>query len=618
MENINREIAYGVWNVSGNFKELFGNSEIDGNKVTYSNGDIYAESITEEYENGVFLRKDKIKNVSDRQLTVNFARSVFNYDNSEFEVYTQYNIWQQESTGAWAKLNTTISAASESVRNTNEANPVIALWDNQVNRGMVFHLIPQSAWNMSVIRKHADLENQYVEVQIGIDSRNLAIKLNPGEELEFPEIIYYEIKNKTDLDCWKLHGYWLDKYPEKKLPVIYNTWLATYDFFDADNIKEIVVKAKELGCEYFVTDAGWFGSGSKRWAQSVGDWVENQTAGFCGRMEEVAEFVRENGMKFGLWFEPERALNTSDFYNAHPEYYIKSYVPYFGEFNYINFADDAALNYIYDAVSYQIRRCKIEFVKFDFNADMICCDSQDAYLSYFEGQKKFINRLKEEFPGLYIENCASGGERMHLENCKLYESFWTTDNQNIYDSMEIIKNTILRMPPQFQERWATIGTAKAATPKQEDLLYSVGDAAFKHLAGVNEGYIHAFLTGGPVGISFDLRKIEQPVFDRLKEHIEEFKKNRKFWQTARCRVLSDTESLFVLQFHNKDLSENVIQVFTKRHTQAGIRVYPALCESKTYTLPDGTKKNGKEISDEGVHIKINTLFDAPTITLKAE
>ena len=81
MQSINKEIAYGVWNVSGIFNEVYGQSEIDGNKITYTNGEIYAESVTEEYENGVFLRKDKIKNVSDRELTVNFACSVFNYDN---------------------------------------------------------------------------------------------------------------------------------------------------------------------------------------------------------------------------------------------------------------------------------------------------------------------------------------------------------------------------------------------------------------------------------------------------------------------------------------------------------------------------------------------------------
>ena len=150
------------------------------------------------------------------------------------------------------------------------------------------------------------------------------------------------------------------------------------------------------------------------------------------------------------------------------------------------------------------------------------------------------------------------------------------------------------------------------------MLYSVGDAAFKHIVGVNEGYIHAFLTGGPLGISFDLRKVDKPVLDRLKEHIESFKKNREFWQTARCRVLTDTESLFVLQFHNKDMSQNVVQVFTKRHTQAGIKVYPVLCDAKMYTLPDGSKKSGKAISDEGVYIKINTLYDAPVIELKAE
>ncbi|MBQ7039538.1 MAG: hypothetical protein IJN39_03115, partial [Clostridia bacterium] len=203
-------------------------------------------------------------------------------------------------------------------------------------------------------------------------------------------------------------------------------------------------------------------------------------------------------------------------------------------------------------------------------------------------------------------------------NCTMYDGFWTTDNQNIYDSMEIIKNTILRMPPQFHERWVTIGTAEKATPKQENLLYSIGDAAFKHIVGVNEKYVHAFLTGGPIGISFDLRKIDDAVFENLKAHIAEFKMSREFWKNARCRVLADTESLFVLEFYDKAHDKNVIQVFAKRHTQAGIKVYPKLSENKIYTLPDGVEKTGSQIENDGIYIKIETLFDAPCVTLESK
>ena len=73
----------------------------------------------------------------------------------------------------------------------------------------------------------------------GLDVKNYNISLN---DYCLPEILEYEnnldiilektgltdeaeeIKNKTDLDCWKLHGYWLDKYPEKKLAILAQSW----------------------------------------------------------------------------------------------------------------------------------------------------------------------------------------------------------------------------------------------------------------------------------------------------------------------------------------------------------------------------------------------------------
>ena len=53
-----------------------------------------------------------------------------------------------------------------------------------------------------------------------------------------------------------------------------------------------------------------------------------QNGAFAGRMKEFSEKVHEMGMKFGLWFEIERAVADSESVKLHPDYYI----PYRGQY----------------------------------------------------------------------------------------------------------------------------------------------------------------------------------------------------------------------------------------------------------------------------------------------
>ena len=54
-------------------------------------------------------------------------------------------------------------------------------------------------------------------------------------------------------------------YPRKEVPVMYNTWLYKFEKIDFENVASQVKRAKELGIEYFVIDAAWYGQG-EMWA----------------------------------------------------------------------------------------------------------------------------------------------------------------------------------------------------------------------------------------------------------------------------------------------------------------------------------------------------------------
>ena len=68
----------------------------------------------------------------------------------------------------------------------------------------------------------------------------------------------------------------------------------------------------ELGIELFVLDDGWFGKRDDD-TTSLGDWYPNLHKlpdGITG----LAGKIRDMGMKFGLWFEPEMVSRDSCLY----------------------------------------------------------------------------------------------------------------------------------------------------------------------------------------------------------------------------------------------------------------------------------------------------------------
>ena len=152
-------------------------------------------------------------------------------------------------------------------------------------------------------------------------------------------------------------------------------------------------------------DAGWFGNG-EGWGNAVGDWEENVVSGPCGRLIEISKRVREREMIFGLWFEPERANPESKAVKEHPDFYINK--------QFLDFSNPKAVDYITNVISKQIEKYDIGWLKFDFNASIPLDPSGNTFYRYLEGQKHFIENLRQRFPHLYLTNCASGGYRMEL------------------------------------------------------------------------------------------------------------------------------------------------------------------------------------------------------------
>ena len=67
-----------------------------------------------------------------------------------------------------------------------------------------------------------------------------------------------------------------------------------------------------MGVDMLVMDDGWFGHRESD-DSSLGDWYVNEKK-LKGGLSSLIERVNAEGLKFGIWYEPEMISPDSDLY----------------------------------------------------------------------------------------------------------------------------------------------------------------------------------------------------------------------------------------------------------------------------------------------------------------
>lgn len=185
-----------------------------------------------------------------------------------------------------------------------------------------------------------------------------------------------------------------------------------------------------LDTECWWIDAGWYEGG---WPNGVGSWFVRKD-GFPNSLRAVSDAVKELGMGFLLWFEPERVHQGTWLDRDHPEWVIKLPDSPNGL---LNLGDPKAIRWLIDHVSGMIESEGIGIYRQDFNMDPLpywrATDESDRQgiteIRYIENLYTFWDELLDRHPGLIIDNCASGGRRIDLETISRSIPLWRTDYQ---------------------------------------------------------------------------------------------------------------------------------------------------------------------------------------------
>ncbi|MBE7031230.1 MAG: hypothetical protein E7409_07380 [Ruminococcaceae bacterium] len=213
-----------------------------------------------------------------------------------------------------------------------------------------------------------------------------------------------------------------------------------------DRIKKI--KENNLPYEYVWMDAGWYGANTAPtpdefegdWGSYTGDWVPSPLIHPNG-LKDVSKAVHDAGMKFLLWFEPERVVDTTPIAQAHPEYFLvtpdDAAKDGLEHFFLLNLGDHDAWNYCFDTLANMIEQLQIDCYRQDFNMPPLGYwrkgDAPDRMgiceIKYINGMYNLWDALLEKFPALIIDNCSSGGKRIDVETLRRSVPLWRSDYQ---------------------------------------------------------------------------------------------------------------------------------------------------------------------------------------------
>jgi len=279
-----------------------------------------------------------------------------------------------------------------------------------------------------------------VEVEIGMERTNF--RLLPGETIRQPSVLVLVRKNQTRREFKTLvHRFMLDnKVPRNSKGRIIPPILAVASGggnktpkMMADVLQYCI--DNKMPFDTYWVDAGWYGAPHEdelysncgpNWWKYVGDWRVNTTTHPTGDLLPIANAVHQAGLKFLLWFEPERMTDSAPILKWHPEYRHGQLVDY---------GNPEALQWIQNTIYEIIARHKIDVYRQDFNMDpgpvWRGMDAADrigvAEAKHITGMYKFLDDMRARFPDILQENCASGGRRIDVEMISRAHTYCRSD-----------------------------------------------------------------------------------------------------------------------------------------------------------------------------------------------
>ncbi|NIK62025.1 alpha-galactosidase [Kribbella shirazensis] len=308
-------------------------------------------------------------------------------------------------------------------------------------------------------------------------------------------------------------------HPSSPRPVVLNTWEAVYFDHDLESLVELAERGARVGVERFVLDDGWF-LHRRHDRAGLGDWQVDPGVWPKG-LQPLVDAVRELGMDFGLWFEPEMVNEDSDLARAHPEWIMApgDRLPLRGrDQQVLNLTIPEAYDHVLEAISTLVAEHRIDYIKWDHNRDLVEAGDRATGAARVHAQTRAVyammDELRRRHPWLEIESCSSGGGRVDLEVLQRTDRVWASDCIDPLERQQIQRWTGLLLPPELVGAHVGAPTAHT-THRTHSLAFRAATALFGHF-----------------GIEWDLRGASEAELEELAAWVQLYKEERALVHTG--------------------------------------------------------------------------------------
>ena len=297
-------------------------------------------------------------------------------------------------------------------------------------------------------------DTEYHYLFAGINEDNSEYHLKKGETFTTPALALTFSQEGLSGASRNFHK-WGRKYKlmhgDKERKILLNSWEGVYFDINQQGMDQMMADIASMGGELFVMDDGWFGDKYPRKTDnsSLGDWVVDKQKLPEG-IEGLLRDAKKNGVKFGIWIEPEMGNTVSELYEKHPDWIIKApkrdaVLGRGGTQVILDMANPKVQDFVFSIVDDLLTKYpEIDYIKWDANMPILNHGSQylkaedqsHLYIEYHRGFEKVCQRIRSKFPEVTIQACASGGGRANWGVLPYFDEFWVSDNtdalQRIY------------------------------------------------------------------------------------------------------------------------------------------------------------------------------------------
>jgi alpha-galactosidase len=283
------------------------------------------------------------------------------------------------------------------------------------------------------------------------------ISLASGESYATPWVYLTASQDGLDGLAAQFHGYLRAQpaHPRSPRPVNLNVWEAVYFRHEFGTLAALADAAARIGVERYVLDDGWF-TARRSDRAGLGDWQVDEAV-WPGGLHRLVDYVRDRGMEFGLWIEPEMVNPDSGLYRAHPDWILSTgqRVPPLQRHQLVlDLTRPEVSGYLFERISGLLSEYPVSYVKWDCNRDLIDAGSaprEGAPAAHDQALAVYalLDRLRERHPAVEWESCAAGGGRIDLAMLGRVQRVWASDMTDALARQPIQRWTGQLVPPEY-------------------------------------------------------------------------------------------------------------------------------------------------------------------------